>query len=260
VLVVAGFLFTTSAQTARGTQLRSERADLAGLIQDETGRLRARQDRVLGLRAQIDRDFAAVAEGNSAISDLQKRSGKLDDAAGVRPVHGPALEVTLDDAPRDEPVPADAMPDDLVVHQQDVQGVVNALWAGGAEAMMLQDQRVIATSAVRCVGNTLILQGRVYSPPYVVTAIGDVAAMRRGLERSPEVSYYLQYVAALNLGWRVQDLGDTQFPGYTGSLTLDHARAVGQPGATATPSGTGTAEPSAAVDPDRGDTQTRETP
>ena len=51
-------------------------------------------------------------------------------------------------------------PDDLVVHQQDVQSVVNALWAGGAEAMMIMDQRVVNTSAVRCIGNTLLLQGR----------------------------------------------------------------------------------------------------
>jgi uncharacterized protein YlxW (UPF0749 family) len=238
VFVVAGFLFSTSAQTAAGTQLRSERADLAGLIQDETERLRARQELVAELDAQVDRDTTVVAAGNDAVRTLQRRSAVLADAAGVRPVRGPALRVTLDDAPRDEPVPADAMPDDLVVHQQDVQGVVNALWAGGAEAMMLQDQRVIATSAVRCVGNTLILQGRVYSPPYVITAIGDVPAMQRALERSPEVSYYLQYVAALNLVWRVQELGDTRFPGYTGSLTLDHARAAGGAGATATPSGT----------------------
>jgi uncharacterized protein YlxW (UPF0749 family) len=237
VLVVAGFLFTTSAQTARGTQLRSERADLAGLIQDETTRLRARQDRVVQLRAEMDRDTTAVAAGSAAIRALQRRQNALVDAAGVRPVHGPALQVALDDAPRDEPVPADAMPDDLVVHQQDVQGVVNALWAGGAEAMMLQDQRVIATSAVRCVGNTLILQGRVYSPPYVITAIGDVAGMRRSLDTSPEVSYYLQYVAALNLGWRVRQLHDTKLPGFAGSLTLDHARAPGSTTGTATPTG-----------------------
>ena len=69
--------------------------------------------------------------------------------------------MTLDDAPRRASLPGTAKPDDLVVHQQDVQAVVNALWHGGAEAMHAQDQRVISTSAVRCVGNTLILQGRV---------------------------------------------------------------------------------------------------
>ena len=63
-------------------------------------------------------------------------------------------------------------PNQLVVHQSDLQAVVNALWAGGAEAMTIAGQRVIATSAVRCVGNTLLLNGRVFSPPFEVAAIG----------------------------------------------------------------------------------------
>ena len=85
------------------------------------------------------------------------------------------MTVTLADAPRsaDRVLPEGTSPDDVVVHQQDVQAVVNALWAGGAEAMQIMDQRIVSTSAVRCVGNTLILQGRVYSPPYEITAIGD---------------------------------------------------------------------------------------
>ena len=109
------------------------------------------------------------------------------------------------------------------MHQQDVQAVVNALWSGGAEAMMLQDQRVISTSAVRCVGNTLILQGRVYSPPYRITAIGDPRRLRSALDTSPEIGYYLQYVASLRLGWSVDRASDLHFPAYAGSLALDHA-------------------------------------
>ena len=95
-------------------------------------------------------------------------------------------QVSLDDAHRSAASLPEALgPDDIVVHQQDVQGVVNALWAGGAEAMMIQDQRVIATSAVRCVGNTLFLQGRVYSPPYVIKAIGDTTSIKAALDRRP---------------------------------------------------------------------------
>ena len=95
-------------------------------------------------------------------------------------MHGPGLIVTLTDAQRDADgrFPRDASPDDLVVHQQDIQAVLNALWSAGAEAIQMQDQRIIATSAPRCVGNTLLLNGRTYSPPYTITAIGDVAAMQ----------------------------------------------------------------------------------
>ncbi len=223
VLVVAGLLFATSASTSKGTQLRSERADLADLVSAETLRVQARAQRVAALHEQVDREAAAGAAGSSAVRDLERHSSGLALAAGVIPVSGPGLVVTLNDAPRDAAVPAQAGPDDLVVHQQDVQAVVNALWAGGAEAMMLQDQRVISTSAVRCVGNTLILQGRVYSPPYSITAIGDVKRLRAALSASAAISYYLQYVAALRLGWKVQEQPRLNLPAFAGSLTLQHA-------------------------------------
>lgn len=243
VLVLAGLLFATSASTSRGTQLRSERADLADLVSAETLRVEARAQRVASLHQEVERETAQNAVGNSAVLELERRSAALEVAAGVVPVSGPGLVVTLDDAPRDAAVPAQAGPDDLVVHQQDVQAVVNALWSGGADAIMLQDQRVISTSAVRCVGNTLILQGRVYSPPYSITAIGDVAALRAALEASPQISYYLQYVAALRLGWKVQERAKITLPAFAGSLTLQHAVALGDAGRT-TPSRSTTPEAS----------------
>jgi uncharacterized protein YlxW (UPF0749 family) len=110
-----------------------------------------------------------------------------------------------------------------VVHQQDVQGVVNALWAGGAEAMMIMDQRVISTSAVRCVGNTLILQGRVYSPPFVITGMGNPDAMRKALDASPQVQVYKQYVDAIGLGYEVRTSPERTFPAYAGSVNLQYA-------------------------------------
>ena len=100
--------------------------------------------------------------------------------------------------------------------------MVNALWRGGAEAMMIQDQRVIATSAVRCVGNTLILQDRVYSPPFVVNAMGNQAALQAALESDPQVEIYRQWVDAVGLGYEVTT-GEAQFPAYSEALDLQHA-------------------------------------
>ena len=114
-------------------------------------------------------------------------------------------------------------PDDMVVHQQDVQAVVNALWAGGAEAMRIMDQRVISTSAIRCVGNTLILQGRVYSPPFLVTAVGDPDAMQRALDADANVKVYRQYVKKFQLGYELDVHRTISLPAYEGSLDLDYA-------------------------------------
>jgi uncharacterized protein YlxW (UPF0749 family) len=117
--------------------------------------------------------------------------------------------------------------DDVVVHQQDVQSVVNALWAGGAEAMTIMDVRVISTSAVRCVGNTLLLHGQVYSPPFVVRAIGDPNALRRALGASEGVRAFADAARVWGLGYEVATKGDIITPAYSGSVDLDHAQVAG---------------------------------
>jgi uncharacterized protein YlxW (UPF0749 family) len=93
----------------------------------------------------------------------------------------------------------------------------------------VMDQRLISTSAVRCVGNTLILQGRVYSPPYRITAVGDQGKLRQALDDSPAIQNYLQYVAAYGLGWKVGSAKKTTLPGYTGSTALHYAQPVSRP-------------------------------
>jgi uncharacterized protein YlxW (UPF0749 family) len=155
----------------------------------------------------------------------ERRARGLELAAGTAPVVGPSVTVTLADAPRsaDRVLPEGTSPDDVVVHQQDVQGVVNALWGGGAEAMQIMDQRVIATSAVRCVGNTLILQGRVYSPPYKITAIGDPERLSQALDDSSDVATYRYYADTFGLVYEVAADTSTKLPGYDGSLDLLHA-------------------------------------
>lgn len=124
-------------------------------------------------------------------------------------MEGPGLVVTLDDSPLWENMVdangSSANINDYVVHQQDIEAVVNALWAGGAESMQIMDQRVLFNSAVRCSGNVLLLQGKKYSPPFKISAIGPVEGMRKALDDSEEVSIYKQYVSAFGLGWQVDE-------------------------------------------------------
>ena len=110
---------------------------------------------------------------------MQQRSTRSRGRRGSSRCTGPAVTVTLSDAPKAEVDRAvkdgKTTADQLVVHQQDIQAVVNALWSGGAEAMTLQKQRVVSTTGIKCVGNTVVLHGVPYAPPYVITAVGDVA-------------------------------------------------------------------------------------
>jgi len=226
VAAAAGLLFATSAQTSRGTDLRSSgHSDLADLVRAQDRTVRERTATVQQLQAEVDSLTARAAPGNNTVARLRAESSVLSPIVGTEAVTGPAISVSLNDAKRSAAsLPKDFTADDIVVHQQDVQSVVNALWAGGAEAMMLMDQRVISTSAVRCVGNTLILHGRVYSPPYVIQAIGSPAALRGALDQSEQVQIYRQYVKLLGLGYDVKTLDKAIFPAYAGSLSLLNAK------------------------------------
>ena len=241
VLVVAGLLFVVTATTARGTQLRTDRGDAVGFVRGEQARYAAKLEELAKLRREVEERTRAEAGGSEVVSRLKSSADALAPQAGLAPVTGPALTVVLDDAPRRGTLPGSARPDDLVVHQQDVQAVVNAMWLGGAEAMMLMDQRVISTSAVRCVGNTLLLQGRVYSPPYRITAIGDVEGMRQALEVSAAVQVYQEFVMVFQLGYEVEDLGQTTFPAFTGSVDLRYATPAPAPSPAASSASSGSA-------------------
>ena len=222
----AGLIFAASAQTAQGTDLRSSgRTDLVDVVRARDREVRQRAVAVQRLQDQVDSLTAQAAPGNAEVARLRAKAAALAPNVGTQAVTGPALSVSLDDAHRTAAsLPKGITADMIIVHQQDVQNVVNALWAGGAEAMMLQDQRVIATSAVRCVGNTVILQGRVYSPPYVIQAIGDQAGMRAALDGSKQVSDYRDYAHTFGLGYEVTSRAQASFPAYEGSLGLLYAR------------------------------------
>jgi uncharacterized protein YlxW (UPF0749 family) len=86
-------------------------------------------------------------------------------------------------------------------------------------------QRLIATSAVRCVGNTLLLQGRTYSPPFVVTAIGDAAAMQDQLAASSGVALLQQAVDDFGLTFQVRRARSLDLPAYDGSFDMQYADA-----------------------------------
>jgi uncharacterized protein YlxW (UPF0749 family) len=221
----AGVLFATSAGAANGGQLRGTRSDLGDLIRAEQQRADDLTQRVDRLRLDVEAATDRAGAADRRVAAEQRRARGLELAAGTAPVVGPGITVTLADAPRsaDRVLPEGTSPDDVVVHQQDVQGVVNALWNGGAEAMRIMDQRVIATSAVRCVGNTLILQGRVYSPPYRITAIGDPERLSQALDASPDVATYRYYADTFGLVYETAAETRTELAGYDGALDLLHA-------------------------------------
>jgi uncharacterized protein YlxW (UPF0749 family) len=231
VCLLAGLLLAATHGVSGGAEIRRSDAprlvDLVREAQASVSQLNAERDELTGKL-----DSMHGRSSNAALAAMQRRAAELAGEADMDPVHGPGLVVALQDAQRDANgrFPRDASPDDLVVHQQDIQAVLNALWSAGAEAIQMQDQRIIGTSVPRCVGNTLLLNGRTYSPPYTITAIGNAAAMQAALAAAPLVILYKQYVVRFGLGYREEVKPDVQIAGHTEPVRMHFAQPAGPVG------------------------------
>ena len=235
--VVAGVLFATTSLSAKGLDLRAASVtDLDGVVRQERTRSDQLQARLAALHKEVDRLSHQVSD--TTVARLQRQADALRGPAGLEAVSGPGLTVVLNDAPKSEIDKAGGdsgvSVDELVVHQQDIQAVVNALWAGGAEAMTIQGQRVVSTTGVRCVGNTVVLHGVPYSPPYRISAIGDPAALQASLDSSEYIDAYLAVVESHGLGYAVEPSAGLSFPAYKGSTTLKYAQPDSLPTASPT--------------------------
>ncbi|MCC2594591.1 DUF881 domain-containing protein [Tessaracoccus sp. OS52] len=220
IFILAGFMITVSAIAARGTDLRSERtASLQELVSAQTERNEDLRAEAEGLRGDVE-ELSQAQGGNPELAARVDAAGMV---ASTVPVSGPGLRVVLTDAPLDIR-PAGVDDDSLIVHQQDIQAVVNALWTAGAEAMTIQGQRVISTTGIKCVGNSVVLHGVPYAPPYVIEAIGPTDAMEVSLAESRPVQIYLQYVEAYGLGYSESRFENAEFPAFVGTLNVSRAR------------------------------------
>jgi uncharacterized protein YlxW (UPF0749 family) len=223
---VAGGLFVTSAIDAQGTDLRAGSVtDLSTLVRDQRGDTDALQKRVADLNREVNALSAGV--GDKDVNRLQAQIAKVREPAGLAPVTGSGISVTLQDAPDDviNRAIADGTPptDALVVHQQDIQAVVNALWLGGAKAITIMDQRIISTTGIKCAGPTVILHGVPFSPPYVIKAVGDPAALQAALDRSDYIDAYRVVADQYGLGYEVSQVGRLDLAAYEGTLELRYA-------------------------------------
>jgi uncharacterized protein YlxW (UPF0749 family) len=197
-----GFLAVVAASQPPQALRETRRLELADLIREEDARVRSLRRQVRSLERELGAITRSRSEAGSGLRGLESRSRELAMRAGVAPARGPGVVVTLDDSSSSRSPTGD--PNDLIVHERDIQTVVNALWASGAEAVAVAGERLTSGSAVRCAGNTLLLHGTLRSPPYRISAIGEPASLETALLGQPGMDRMLAAVQAFGLGFSVE--------------------------------------------------------
>ncbi|HWJ66257.1 MAG TPA: DUF881 domain-containing protein [Nocardioides sp.] len=235
VALLSGSLLAVSAANSDGTDLRPGRyTDLAGLVEAEADAYQQVEDRFTALTEEVDALSADV--GGRGVDRVRGEVEELRDPAGLTPRTGPGLRITLADSPPelvDEAIERnkEVEPEErlnlnrFVVHQQDIQALVNALWAGGASAVTIAGQRVISTTGIKCEGTHVQLQGVPYPQPYVIEAVGDPSVLQGAIDADALVGGYRRDAAnpEISIGWALETADRLKAPAYDGLLDLTYA-------------------------------------
>lgn len=219
--LVLGLMLALQFRVTRDIQ----QTDVIRRAQDLTGQVAqlkrerdALQTQVTELRSRMEQ-MSAGPQG----AQLKQEMDQAGVLAGVTELTGPGVEVTLNDS--SVSLKPGENPNLYVLHDEDVLRVLNELKAAGAEAMAMNGERLLATTEIRCIGPTIVLnKNKRLAPPYVVTAIGNPDTMENSLKMKGGVAETLQF---WGIQVSVKKMPHVMVPPYTGGIRYDYATAAG---------------------------------
>lgn len=217
VCLVLGIMLSVQFQTSRfyhNIQVPERTEDLTSQIKALENEKTALQQKAASLTLQLQNS----QNHNKALTDLQNDLSSTSLAVGLAAIEGPGITITVDDNPQ-KCKPGDD-PNDYLIHDRDLLILTNELKAAGAEAICINNQRLVAMSEIRCVGTLVIINGAKTGAPFIVKVIGN-----------PDILYGMMksdnsYLEALNMyGYRTAiEKSDTiKIPALAGKQSVLHS-------------------------------------
>jgi uncharacterized protein YlxW (UPF0749 family) len=241
--LVLGFMIvmvSTSRSSSRFRMLpdadqRTRLANVeAGTVSEQQQeQIKHKDEEIVSLRAKATQLQNAVAgEQNEATKVLNKSLQEAKSYAGLTDVEGPGVLVTLSDANDDakndsKPQtgnPSDALVEEKIIHDQDILRVVNELNAAGAEAVSVNNLRLVGGSSIRCVGPTVLVDAERIASPIKIRAIGDPDTLMGGLKMPGGVYDQLKQVDPRMVA--IEPVKDMTLPAYSGPTTWRFAKVL----------------------------------
>lgn len=175
------------------------------------------QSRIVFLREQIDESQKSI--------DVQARSASLElleslkKDIGLTEVTGKGLEILLSDSEiTNDPAG--------LVQAADIRDIVNLLNAASAEAIVVNNQRVVAKSPIMSVGATILVNNSSIAPPFAVLAVGDQDLMLQRLLDKSELNDIYERIKKNGLGFKIKKRENAVVPTYNGDLKVDYLNLV----------------------------------
>ena len=216
-IIVAAQWQTQSTRTPFAARYQLTLAEAALDLQTEQEMLKVQ---LASLRAELDAIQARSAAFGPIAADLEDRLSRAKQAAGLTPVSGEGLIVTLDDGRLPASAPTRTI-ELAIVHSTDITDVLNAAWRAGAEAISVNGERITASSA--CVGAVIQINGTLLSPPFRFDIVGPSERLNAELSDPAQLTDQKRRRDAVGLRLRFERSPDVRVPAYTGGVAVRYA-------------------------------------
>lgn len=210
VCMILGIMLSTqfkSAENARNSISQQRVEDLAERLKTAEKDNSKLKDEMAKLHDQSG--SAAVAR---EITNLRAKAGELA-------MEGPGVKVTLDDST------VASKPGDnanlYIIHDDDLLRLINELRAAGAEALSINQERLLDISEIRCAGPTVSVNNNRFSPPYEIVAIGDPKTLESALRLRGGIIETLKF---WGISVKVKQSDDLVVPAFKGTRRYDFAK------------------------------------
>jgi uncharacterized protein YlxW (UPF0749 family) len=228
--LITGLLLTSAlrAQTALDDEGKTNKNQtLIDIINNLEAETKVLEETIDSLRSQIEniqnketpRQQGYVVSLQDQIQQLKLRSGQTN-------VSGPGIVIVLDDNVSGAETarinnPDLYNPEDFIVHDKSLLYLISAI-RGKAEALAINDQRLVASSDIRCVGTVIMVNSSRLAPPYEIKAIGNPDLLEEAVLNSEE--YY--FLKSKDMPVTITKVEDISLPAYKGSTTINYTEAV----------------------------------
>ncbi len=223
VCIISGFFLSYQLNNLSGSTnsnpLSEKNQNLVQIITDLEDEINKQETIIVSIRAELETLEDQPMIG--ALEDLRNDLRDIRIVAGLTPVAGKGIRITVDDNkdglqqnPKDDP-------NNYIVHYEHLLNLLSELRLAKAEAVAINGQRIITTSEIRCVGNVILINTTRIAPPFVISAIGSPQHMSE-IVSSGEIDI----LRSLNYPVSIEILDDLTLPSYKSSLQFNYAQPI----------------------------------
>jgi uncharacterized protein YlxW (UPF0749 family) len=172
------------------------------------------------LDEELEKQIEKATANNSELEEAKNEIEIGNKIIGLSEVNGAGVVIKISDSDVDSSLVLD--PSNLLVHDKDILNVVNELKNAGAEAISINEQRIVSTTSIICGGNVININGERIGSPFVIKAIGLPETLAN-LERP---GGYLSSLEERKINVELKKSNDVIIPKFTGVFTFKYANDI----------------------------------